>query len=209
MSHLPTSRTSVSPLFPSTEDPQPSLYIPRIPPNVFLPEILSQVGHIDSIDWVDWVDPPQAYVHFSMWYDTPLAEKLYAAIMDDDDDNVNDNAASYRLYDTDKKKYVICRRNRHPVPRYRGPSSREYFIAAIDTLETAYTYGRCRPDELKRKHIRFDEDLETEDNVDDYYVDVSPLPVTEDTNKNIHQLAAEYEWWLKTWLQVTDRPQQP
>lgn len=197
---LPTSRTSVSPLFP-TDHPQPSLYIPHVPQNVFLQEILSQVGDIESIDWIDWVEPQQAYVHFSMWYDTPLAEKLYATIMDDDDDA----SSSYRLYDTDNKKYIICRRNRHPVPRYRGPFSREYFIAAIDAFEK---YGVS---DVKRKHIRFtDEDLETEVKVDDYYVDVSlPLPtLAADTNKNIHQLAAEYEWWLKTSLQITDHPQE-
>jgi hypothetical protein len=198
---LTTSRTSVSPLFPTTPENQPhqpSLYIPHVPQNVFLQEILSQVGDIESIDWVE---PQQAYVHFSMWYDTPLAEKLYATIMDDDDD---DASSSYRLYDTDNKKYIICRRNRHPVPRYRGPFSREYFIAAIDAFEK---YGVL---DVKRKHIRFDDedDLETEAELDDYYVDVSSPTLAADTNKNIHQLAAEYEWWLKTSLQITDHPQQ-
>lgn len=177
---LPTPRSVISPLL--DDDIQPSLYIPQVPRRVSVYDIMSQVGEIESVDWVHddashYPARSHCFVHFSMWHDTPVAEELYASILED---------RSYRLYDDDGN-YVICRKNRHPVPRYRGAYSFDYLIPAIQSLETAYTY-----DTLKPKHIRFDETGTPT------VVDASELIHTERVNvKNIHQLAAEYEWWIQ------------
>ena len=174
---LPTPRSGRSPLF----DIPPSLFIPHVPRRVSLFDILSQVGEIDSVDWIDG----RTYVHFTVWYDTPVAEELYSVISE---------GRSYRLYDSGK--YVICRQNRHPVPRYRGPYSRDYLMSAIHSLAMADGFI------LKPKHVRFETGKPI---VVEYYVPASQLIHTENVNmKNIHQLAAEYEWWIQTSLQNRD-----
>jgi hypothetical protein len=163
MPPLPTTRDGISPLFPVDDDVQPSLYIPHVPPCGSLLDILGQVGEIDSIDYLTRDDQTQqsCFVHFTMWYDTPLSETLCKAITDE---------GSFRLYHG--KVYLICRQNRCPVPRYRGTRTRESFIAELD------------PTALKPKHIRFDENDGTP-TVVTYFI------APEYADKNIHQLAAE------------------
>jgi|LauGreDrversion4_1035100.scaffolds.fasta_scaffold14536_5 hypothetical protein len=186
---LPTPRSSLSPLFVDDVHP-PSLYIPHVPRRVSVYDILSQIGDIESVDWIP--ESPCCFVHFSVWYDTPVAEELYSVIAE---------GRSYRLYDDDSGKFVICRANQSPVPRYRGSLKRDYFIAAIRTLETAHMYGsRCPV--LTPKHIRFDEHSGTP-TVVEYFMPGVLASMDEDF-RNIHQLAAEYEWWIQTFLQHKD-----
>lgn len=198
MSPLPTPRYGRTPL--ADIHPSFGLFIPHVPHRVFLFEILSQVGEIDSVDWISTQDEGgkrQAYVHFTVWYDTPVAEELYSTLME---------GQSYRLYDDKESgKYLICRQNLRPVPRYRGSYTRDYLIKAVRTLEMAYKYGRCCV--LKPKHIRFDQKTGAP-TVVEYFVPSSEMVEAEDGDddygwvdmRNIHQLAADYEWWIQTTL---------
>ena len=183
--------------------PNQSVYLPYVHPLVgpLLPDIFHAVGEIDQIDWVSRSSGGHsAYVHFSVCYDTSVTEQLLCA-MDED--------ISFRLPFTgagNQPYYLIVRKNKNPVPRYSGPYSIDYFAEAIDVLSSAYVYGllqqtsgnaRFIDDILKPKHIRFDED--DVPHVCEYYValptDKRRLPPYFG-NKNIHQLACEYQWWL-------------
>jgi len=116
-----------------------------------------------------------------MWYDTPSAEALFMELEEDD--------SSYRLLYA--RGYLICRRNRQPVAEYAGPLTKQYLATAIDTLSKAYGSKNV----LKPKHIRFEEDGTPR--VVEYGVSVtSPCLAVYTGPKNIHQLAADYFYWI-------------
>ena len=185
---LDTCRSDLSPLFP-LDEPQPSLYIPFVTRK--MRSILSQVGRIDRIDWIS--SSKSAFVHFSMWYDHLLAEELSMNLFNKEED---DNS-TFRLFSKDTKdRYVLCRRNMNPIKPYFGSNTREYFIQAIDTMETAYKYGQSP--KITPKHVRFHGNVPM---VVDYWVTPPTTTLfTHKTNanikKNIHQLATEYNWWI-------------
>lgn len=187
---LDTCRSDLSPLFP-LDEPQPSLYIPFVTRK--MRSILSQVGRIERIDWISC--SKSAFVHFSMWYDNPVSEELSMNLFNKEED---DNS-TFRLFSKDTKdRYVLCRRNMNPIKPYLGSNTREYFIQAIDTMETAYKYGQSP--KITPKHIRFHGNVPI---VVEYWV-TTPIPNNNTPNtytknikkKNIHQLAAEYNWWI-------------
>ena len=101
----------------------------------------------------------------------------------------------------ERERYLILRKAYHPLPRYKGPYSSEYFAEAIQTMSYAHIYGVSQTtdgmnDILKPKHIRFDDDGNA--TVSEYYVNVDMRALPKYAgNKNIHQLAAEYNGWIK------------
>lgn len=169
-----------------------SLYLPHVDKSTMnLDEILADVGLIERIDWVDPDDGVgSAFVHFSEWYDTPLTERILMDL---------DEGLSYRVPYHQKKKYLIVRKNQSPLAKYTGPYTIDYLAEAIETLRTAYIYGR--ENVLKPKHIRFDEHGESS-TVVDWYVPCSPNVAYSGT-QNIHQVAAEYAWWINETLSKT------
>jgi hypothetical protein len=183
---LATPRYSKTPLLSREKT---SLYLPRVKPSMNLEAILADVGQIEHIDWVDPDDGVgSAFVHFSEWYDTPLSERILMDL---------DEGLSFRVPYPDQK-YLIVRKNQTPLVRYSGPYTIDYLAEAVETLRTAYIYGR--ENVLKPKHIRFDE--HGEPIVLEWYVPCSPNVVYSGT-KNIHQVAAEYAWWINETLSKT------
>lgn len=170
---LSTPRYSKTP-----SDRELSLYLPHVV-DKNLDEILEDVGLIERIDWDK---NGGAFVHFSEWYDTPLTERILMDL---------DEGLSYRVPYHQKKKYLIVRKNQSPLAKYTGPYTIDYMAEAIEMLRTAYIYGR--ENVLKPKHIRFDEHGES--TVVDWYVP-NVCHVAYSGTQNIHQVAAEYAWWL-------------
>ena len=196
-----------------------SLYLPLVPRNArrHLPAIFEQ--HVGKVERIDWFGPKGAFVHFSMWYDTPVAEDMFVTVVQDN--------LSYRLkYGTGLGAYLICRKARYPMQNglsdrymlktvrclqnglsdrytrktvrcmYRGPYSAQQLAEFVDTLSTAYIYGRCKEKVLVPKHIRFDEDGTP--TVVEYRVLPQPSSQTgfPAIPKNKNKLAAEYSYWM-------------
>lgn len=201
-----TSSTLSTPRYVRTPLPIPnqSVYLPCVPRRLttapdLLDDIFAEVGVIDSIDW-SLVDDGRhrgrsAHVHFSECFDTATSEQMLCAF---------DQDLSYRLPMVleERERYLILRKAHNTLPRYKGPYSIDYFAEAIDTLSSAHVYGLSQTAGgmdhiLKPKHIRFDDDGVA--TVCDYYVSLSALPNNKTKyagNKNIHQLAAEYNGWI-------------
>jgi hypothetical protein len=146
-----------------------------------LEAILADVGLIERIDWDK--NGRSAFVHFSEWYDTPLSERILMDL---------DEGLSYRVPYV-PEKYLIVRKNQSPLAKYTGPFTIDYMAEAIETLRTAYIYGR--ENVLKPRHIRFDEHGGESTTVVDWYVPNVPHVAYSGT-QNIHQVAAEYAWWI-------------
>jgi|LauGreDrversion2_2_1035103.scaffolds.fasta_scaffold02459_4 hypothetical protein len=195
-----------------------SLYLPLVPRNArrHLPAIFEQ--HVGKVERIDWFGPKGAFVHFSMWYDTPVAEDMFVTVVQDN--------LSYRLkYGSGLEAYLICR-NRTCFPMqnglsdrytlktvrclqnglsdrymrktvrclYHGPYSAKQLAEFVDTLSTAYIYGRCKESVLVPKHIRFDEDGTP--TVVEYRVLPQPSSQTPDNQKNKNKLVTEYSYWM-------------
>lgn len=211
---LPTPRYPHStPLYaPDDSIITQSLYLPLVPRNARrrLPAIFEQhVGRVERIDWFE--GRKGAFVHFSMWYDTPVAEDMFATVVQHD--------FSYRLKYEAHGTYLICRKARYPMQNglsrktvrclqnglsdrymrktvqclYRGPYSAKQLAEFVDTLSAAYIYGRCKESVLVPKHIRFDEDGTP--TVVEYRVLPQPSSQT-GRRKNKSKLAAEYSYWM-------------
>lgn len=195
-----SSSTLSTPRYVRTPLPIPnqSVYLPCVPRRLttapdLLDDIFAEVGVIDSIDWCLADDGRHrgrsAYIHFSMCFDTATSEQMLCAF---------DQDLSYRLPMVleERERYLILRKAHNILPRYKGPYSIDYFAEAIDIMsQTAAAAGGM--DILKPKHIRFDDDGVA--TVCDYYVSLSTLPNNKTKytgNKNIHQLAAEYNGWM-------------
>jgi hypothetical protein len=149
-----------------------SLYLPKVPREAALAEIFAPIGVVDR---VDWSSAGAAYVHFSTWHDCALAEQMSLVLSEED--------TSYR-YPCDSGGYLICRRNRRPLPAYRGPLS-------VDDLASAIQGGG---DGVIATHIRFGESGPKVE----YKVTPGYPKVRYEGPKNVHQLYADYTSWLNT-----------
>lgn len=181
----------LTPRYEKTSLQGPVLYIPVVPV-ANLDEILTDlVGEVHSIDWVEQA----AFVHMKTWYDTPLVECILCQL---------DQDLSHRLVHA--AKFLILRKARNPLPRYTGLDNsvtRNYFAASIETMKSSASPPSC----LIPKHIRFDDG---DYKVVDYNVQnghsPSPHEILQNglpagpSNKNIHQLAAEYNSWVSILL---------
>lgn len=167
---LPTSRYDPTPL------PPLSLYLPKVPKQAALYDVLGAVGVVDRIDWSS---ESSAYVHFSTWYDCAVAEHMTMVLSADD--------ASYRL-PIAAGGYLICRRNRHPLPPYTGTLSADELAAGIEALQSGQP--------VIASHIRFGDTGTT--HVEYKVAPLTPIAPRYEGPKNIHQLFAEYQWFVKS-----------